>query len=137
MELVRGESLKAVLKREGKLNPRTINDWFSQILNGVEAAHKAGIVHRDLKPDNVLVSQSEARLCILDFGLAKLSEKELAGVTPPGTIMGTFGYMPPEQLRGEPADERSDLFAVGVIIYEALHGENRFAGTVIRNWFER
>ncbi|MDQ4123656.1 MAG: protein kinase [Acidobacteriota bacterium] len=131
MELVRGDSLKAVLKREGKLNLKTIANWFSQVLNGVEAAHKAGIVHRDLKPDNVLVSQNESgeeRLCILDFGLAKLSEKELAGVTTPGTIMGTFGYMPPEQLRGEPADERSDLFAVGVMIYEALHGEKPFRG---------
>jgi serine/threonine-protein kinase len=131
MELVPGESLKEVLKREGKLNLKTIGDWFSQILNGVEAAHKAGIIHRDLKPDNVLVSHTEAgeaRLCILDFGLAKLSEKELAGVTTPGTIMGTFGYMPPEQLRGEQTDERSDLFAVGVIIYEALHGEKPFRG---------
>jgi hypothetical protein len=131
MELVPGESLKEVLKREGKLNLKTIGDWFSQILNGVEAAHKAGIVHRDLKPDNVLVSQNEtgeARLCILDFGLAKLSEKELAGVTTPGTIMGTFGYMPPEQLRGEQTDERSDLFAVGVMIYETLHGEKPFRG---------
>ncbi|MGI8835104.1 MAG: serine/threonine protein kinase, partial [Pyrinomonadaceae bacterium] len=70
------------------------------------------------------------RLCILDFGLARLNEQEPAAhsVTVPGMVMGTFGYMPPEQLRGERTDERSDLFAVGVMIYEALYGEKPFRG---------
>jgi len=133
MELVCGESLGAVLKREGKLDLATVNGWFSQILEGVEAAHKAGIVHRDLKPENVFVSKNEtgdARLCILDFGLARLSETEFAAgnVTVPGTVIGTFGYMPPEQLRGEKVDERTDLFAVAVMIYEAIHGAKPFTG---------
>lgn len=133
MELFRGESLRQILEREGKLDARTIVSWFGQVLDGVEAAHRQGIIHRDLKPDNILVAQSAngaAHLCILDFGLARLNEQEFAAQsgTVPGTIMGTFGYMPPEQLRGEKTDERSDLFAVGVMIYEALHGEKLFRG---------
>ncbi|MDQ3042278.1 MAG: serine/threonine protein kinase, partial [Acidobacteriota bacterium] len=132
MELVRGETLSEVLKRKGKLDSETIVAWFGQVLDGVEAAHKAGIVHRDLKPDNIFVTRNEdetVRLCILDFGLARFNEHEFTdSVTVPGTIMGTLGYMPPEQLRGEKTDERSDLFATSVIIYEALHGEKPFAG---------
>ena len=134
MELVRGESLADLLKQKGNLDLPTTKEWFAQVLDGLEAAHKAGIIHRDLKPDNILVTQNDAggaRLCILDFGLARLSEAETAmaqSVTVPGTIMGTFGYMPPEQLRGEKTSEQSDLFAVGVMIYEALHGEKPFRG---------
>ncbi|MEP7039165.1 MAG: protein kinase, partial [Acidobacteriota bacterium] len=132
MELVKGETLSAVLRRKRKLDAETVGAWFGQVLDGLEAAHKAGIIHRDLKPDNVFVTQNEdgtARLCILDFGLARFNEHKFAdSVTVPGTVMGTLGYMSPEQLRGEKADERSDLFAVGVIIYESLHGEKPFAG---------
>ncbi len=132
MELVKGETLSEVLRRKGKLDSETIAAWFGQVLDGLEAAHKAGIIHRDLKPDNIFVTRGEdktARLCILDFGLARFNEHEFAdSVTVPGTVMGTLGYMPPEQLLGEKVDERSDLFAVGVIIYECLHGEKPFAG---------
>lgn len=134
MELVRGESLRQILKREGKLDFPALKEWFGQILDGVEAAHRAGIIHRDLKPENILVTKTEtgaARLCILDFGLAKSSEtkaSETSIVTSPGAIMGTFGYMSPEQLRGERAVQQSDLFAVGVMIYEALTGEKPFRG---------
>jgi hypothetical protein len=133
MELFRGESLRQVLEREGTLDPSTIVDWFGQVLDGVEAAHRQGIIHRDVKPDNILVSQTAsgaARLSILDFGLARLGDHDLTAqtVTVPGIVMGTFGYMPPEQLRGERADERSDLFAVGVMTYEALYGKKPFRG---------
>ncbi|HVG38245.1 MAG TPA: serine/threonine-protein kinase, partial [Pyrinomonadaceae bacterium] len=131
MELVRGETLRAVLARARRLDPDTAVAWFGQILDGVGAAHRAGVVHRDLKPENVLVSGDGAarRLRVSDFGLARAAEQDLAGsVTLPGTILGTFGYMSPEQLRGEPADERSDLFSVGVMLYEALSGEKPFRG---------
>ncbi len=132
MELVAGETLSEVLKRKGKLDAETVVAWFGQVLDGVEAAHKAGIIHRDLKPDNIFVTRNEdetVRLCILDFGLARFNEHEFTdSVTVPGTVMGTLGYMPPEQLRGEKVDERSDLFATGVIIYECLHGEKPFEG---------
>jgi len=132
MELVAGETLSEVLKRKEKLDAETVVAWFGQVLDGVEAAHKAGIIHRDLKPDNIFVTRNEdktVRLCILDFGLARFNEHEFTdSVTVPGTVMGTLGYMPPEQLGGEKVDERSDLFATGVIIYECLHSEKPFAG---------
>jgi eukaryotic-like serine/threonine-protein kinase len=132
MELVRGETLSEVLRRENKLDSATVAAWFGQVLDGVEAAHSSGVIHRDLKPDNILVTRTDdkaVRLCILDFGLARFNEHPLAeSVTMPGTVMGTLGYMAPEQLRGERADERSDLFAAGVIIYECLHGERPFVG---------
>lgn len=139
MELVRGNSLADFLKQRGKLDLPTVKMWFAQILDGLEAAHHSGIIHRDLKPDNILISQNETgdapRLCILDFGLARLNESESAAtqsITLPGTIMGTFGYMSPEQLRGDSTDERSDLFTVVVMIYEALHGEKPFHGKNFR-----
>lgn len=134
MELVGGESLSQIFKREGKLDLETVFKWFSQILDGVEKAHRSGIIHRDLKPDNIFVERDQSgdkRLCILDFGLARLNEMEIASpsnATMPGMIMGTLGYMSPEQLRGERADERADLFAVGVMIYEALFGEKPYRG---------
>jgi len=132
MELVAGETLSAVLKRKGKLDAKTVAEWFGQVLDGMDAAHKAGIVHRDLKPDNIFVTRNEdktVRLCILDFGLARFNESEFTdSVTAPGTLMGTLGYMSPEQLNSEKTDWRSDLFAAGVIIYECLHGEKPFAG---------
>jgi hypothetical protein len=133
MELFRGKSLRQILESEERVEAQTIVAWFAQVLDGVEAAHEQGIIHRDLKPDNILISRSAdgaPRLCILDFGLARLNEQGpgAQSVTVPGTVMGTFGYMPPEQLRGERTDERSDLFAVGVMIYEALYGEKPFRG---------
>ena len=133
MERLHGETLRQVLEREGRLTMETAARWFSQVLDGVEAAHRAGIVHRDLKPDNIFLARDEngagVRLRILDFGLARFTQPDIsqaASVTLPGTIMGTFGYMSPEQVRGEPTDERSDLFSVGVIIYEALSGSKPF-----------
>lgn len=85
-----------------------------------------------LTPDNGFVTRNEdetVRLCILDFGLARFSDLEFAAnMTVPGTVMGTLGYMPPEQLRGEQTDKTSDLFAASVMIYEALHGKRPFAG---------
>lgn len=142
MELVRGKSLRQILDRERILSPETVIEWFAQVLDGIEAAHQTGVVHRDLKPANIVVTQREAeptRLSILDFGLAH--EQELVeSVTVPGTILGTFGYMAPEQLLGERTDERGDLFAIAVMIYEALHAQRPFQGKtyqeLLRSMFE-
>jgi eukaryotic-like serine/threonine-protein kinase len=138
MELVEGETLGALLKRVGKLDPKQTAELFDQVLEGVAAAHAAGVVHRDLKPDNLLLThlrEGATQVKILDFGLAKLAHPERSeaswiseSVTMPGTVMGTFGYMSPEQLMGETADERSDIFAVGVMMSEALTGQPPFGG---------
>lgn len=141
MELVAGETLGATLRRERQLAPARAADLFEQILDGVKAAHAAGVVHRDLKPENVLLSTYEngrARVHLLDFGLAKLTQAlpadslsptAAAPVTTPGAIMGTFGYMSPEQLTGGAVDERSDLFSIGVMVVEAITGRRPFTGT--------
>ncbi len=139
MELVRGETLGARLKREGQLAPAVAADLFDQMLAGVGAAHDAGVVHRDLKPENILLEQQEdGRVCvhILDFGLAKLTQTvgvdsqspTAPPVTTPGAVVGTFGYMSPEQLTGGMVDERSDFFSLGVMIVEAVTGRRPFTG---------
>jgi len=131
-ELLEGETLR------GKLDGSTVTqrqavDWCLQIAKGLSAAHGKGVVHRDLKPDNVFVS-SDGHVKILDFGLAKrvdAGENEqtsapTGGHTEPGTVMGTMGYMSPEQVRGIPVDHRSDLFSFGAILYELLSGRKAF-----------
>jgi serine/threonine protein kinase/Tol biopolymer transport system component len=133
-ELLEGESLRQRLSG-GPLPVRTVTQFGLEILRGVTAAHEKGIVHRDLKPENAFVTTDE-RLKILDFGLAKLAERAPAGaavsqlttaaVTEMGTVLGTVGYMAPEQVRGETADHRSDVFAVGAMLYEMLTGRQAF-----------
>ncbi len=138
MELVRGETLGSILKREQRLAPAIAAEWLDQTLAAVGAAHQAGIIHRDLKPDNIFITHDEKRnqvVKVLDFGLAKViqydaaeSNSPTAQMTTPGTVMGTFGYMSPEQLMGTTVDERSDIFSVGVIAVEALTGHRPFGG---------
>ena len=108
-------------------------DYGVQIANGLQAAHEKGIVHRDLKPENVFLTR-EGRIKILDFGLAKLTQPEgsefgamtVTSATEPGVVMGTVGYMSPEQVRGERVDLRTDIFAFGAMLYEMLTGKPAF-----------
>jgi serine/threonine protein kinase len=135
-ELLEGEPLQAVLA-EGRLSKRRALDYAIQLAHGLAAAHEKGIVHRDLKPANVFVTK-EGRIKILDFGLAKLIQAKdgLPGRTnlsttqgtEPGAVLGTLGYMAPEQLRGRPVDARSDIFSFGAILYEMLSGKRAFQG---------
>ena len=134
-ELLEGEELREHLD-SGALPMRKAIDYARQIAAGLAAAHERGIVHRDLKPENIFVTK-DGRVKILDFGLAKLKPSRLAGgldteaptqkpLTDPGVIMGTVGYMSPEQVRGAAADHRSDIFSFGAILYEMLAGKRAF-----------
>ncbi len=135
-ELLEGETLRSALSG-GKLSQRKAIDYALQIAHGLAAAHEKGIVHRDLKPENLFVIK-DGRVKILDFGLAKLTHTEAGpevtslptatGGTEPGVVLGTLGYMSPEQVKGKPADARSDIFSFGAILYEMLSGQRAFRG---------
>src|SRR6059036_1533661 len=136
-ELLEGETLRERMAGAA-LPQRKAIDYALQTAHGLAAAHAKGIVHRDLKPDNLFVT-NDGRVKILDFGLAKLtatsdgtqSQTEVPTRkvnTDPGTVMGTMGYMSPEQLRGKTADHRSDIFSFGAILYEMLSGKRAFRG---------
>ncbi len=131
-ELLEGESLRAVLDR-GPLPQRKAIEYGVQIAQGLAAAHEKGIVHRDLKPENIFVTK-DGRIKILDFGLAKLAQAAeepngatlMTAGTAAGVVLGTPGYMAPEQVRGHAADARTDIFALGAVLYEMLSGSRAF-----------
>jgi predicted Ser/Thr protein kinase len=123
MEYLDGETLDALIKR-GPLPPEAAAGVAEQILQGLEAAHSAGTVHRDLKPSNIFV-MSDGLVKVADFGVARIDETD-TGLTQAGQVLGTLGYMSPEQVRGEQVDARADIFAVGVVLYEMLVGANPF-----------
>jgi serine/threonine protein kinase/Tol biopolymer transport system component len=139
-ELLEGESLRARI-RQSPVPPRKALDYAAQIARGLAAAHERNIVHRDLKPENLFITR-DGHVKILDFGLAKLAGPRVPSTTPagehdvtlpttptePGRLMGTVGYMAPEQVRGGSGDNRSDIFAFGVILYEMLSGVQPFRG---------
>src|SRR6476659_5711183 len=133
-ELLEGEELRDRLD-VGQIPLRKSIDYAQQIVSGLSAAHEKGIVHRDLKPENLLVTNDD-RVKILDFGLAKLRAAKLEAsssedatrraITSPGVVMGTVGYMSPEQVRGHATDYRSDIFSFGAILYEMVTGRRAF-----------
>ena len=124
-ELVAGEPLASVIER-GPLGVPKALEIATQIAEGLAAAHAAGIVHRDLKPANIMVTR-DGRVKILDFGLAlrqrTSQDSTTMHMTDEGTVLGTAGYMSPEQVRGETVDHRSDLFSFAVILYSPLPAE--------------
>jgi TolB-like protein/Tfp pilus assembly protein PilF len=132
-ELLEGETLRTLLE-QGSLSPQRTIDLSLQLVAGLTAAHGRGIVHRDLKPENVFVT-SDDHVKILDFGLAKHRQADATAaqtVTRPqttsGTVLGTVGYMAPEQVRGLEADHRADIFSTGAVMYEMLTGRRAFRG---------
>jgi eukaryotic-like serine/threonine-protein kinase len=139
MELVRGQSLSELLRARKRLPPDEAIRYALQMAEGFGKAHRAGIVHRDIKPGNIMISE-DGLIKILDFGLAKLSEPAAVPASGDGTLtvtealtavgatMGTVGYMSPEQAMGDHVDARSDVFSIGVVLYELLSGERPFRG---------
>jgi Tol biopolymer transport system component len=129
-ELVDGEALREIIKR-GPLAASKVIEIGGQVADALAAAHTAGIVHRDLKPENIMVTR-DGRAKVLDFGLAKQvvplagDETALLTRTTPGAVLGTAAYMSPEQARGAPVDARSDLFSLGIVLYECLAGTGPF-----------
>jgi hypothetical protein len=134
-ELLEGQTLREKMAA-GPLSQRRVTEYAIEMARGLAAAHEKGVVHRDLKPDNIFITKDN-RVKILDFGLAKQSSLEhsesaatMSGPSPtqPGTVMGTVGYMSPEQVRGQNVDHRSDIFSFGAILYEMLSGKRAFKG---------
>ena len=140
MELVRGEDLRRVLQREGRLEPARAAQILTAVCGAIEAAHQEGVLHRDLKPENILLPGGAVDAKVLDFGVAKLLDEPArrvdtstegpadmqSALTVAGTIIGTPAYMAPEQLRAAPPGPRTDVFALGVIAYEMLTGDLPF-----------
>ena len=133
-EFLEGEELRDRLDRQ-PIPIRRVTNYAEQIVSGLSSAHERGVVHRDLKPENLFITNDE-RIKILDFGLAKLRERQpmiegsedatRKAMTDPGVVMGTVGYMSPEQVRGSAVDHRSDIFSLGLILYEMITGRRAF-----------
>jgi eukaryotic-like serine/threonine-protein kinase len=127
VELLRGKSLRSVIKGEGRIAPRRAASYAWQALQGLSAVHDAGILHRDLKPANIMLEPSPGpvdRVVLIDFGFATFEGS--AKLTQQGTVVGSLTYIAPERLRGEPTDARADLYAMGVILFELLTGRPPF-----------
>lgn len=132
MERLYGSTWRASLREQGTIEPRTLRVWLNQLCDALVAAHAKGVVHRDLKPENIIIQQGDrTQLKVLDFGIAKLTsgQSDTDGTSASGMVIGTLGYMAPEQLAGKPVDVRADIFAVGVMTWEALCGSRPFQGT--------
>ncbi len=129
MEYLEGVTLKDLIRSKGALPLGVGLSIAKQMCHGLEAAHQGGVVHRDIKPQNMLIIPESGDLKIMDFGIARVSEvKEDSGLTTAGTVMGTPDYMPPEQAQGQPADFRSDIYSLGVVLFETFTGRLPFEG---------
>jgi len=137
MELVRGEDLRRVLQKEGRLDPRQAMRILTAVCDAIETAHRGGVLHRDLKPENILLPGVGVDAKVLDFGVAKVVADEAPApdrlqtsdqslLTTAGMIIGTPAYMAPEQFHGTALDGRTDVFSLGVVAYEMLTGELPF-----------
>jgi tetratricopeptide (TPR) repeat protein/TolB-like protein len=139
MEFVEGEDLRNFMLRKQKLSPGEAVEIIEQVCRALEAAHSAGVIHRDLKPQN-LMREKSGRILVMDFGLARTLEGD--GMTQTGALLGTMDYMSPEQALGKPIDQRSDIFAIGLIFYELLTRKMPYAAdsavaSLLRRTMER
>jgi serine/threonine protein kinase len=124
MELVEGESLRRIIKQQGPLTPSASAEIINQVCAALDEAHRNNIIHRDIKPDNIMVhvSANRLRVKVLDFGIAKMRDDTAGNLTQTGSILGTPHYMSPEQCLGEELDSRSDIYSLGIVLYEMLAG---------------
>lgn len=124
MELIEGRSLRQIISQQGPLPLPAVAEVISQICAALAEAHRQGIIHRDIKPDNIIVQDTPGglRIKVLDFGIAKLRDLAASNLTKPGHVMGTPRYMSPEHCMDEELDERSDIYSLGVVLYEMLCG---------------
>ena len=135
MEYVEGEDLRGLMQKKGKITPEEAVEIMQQTCRALEAAHSAGIIHRDLKPQNIMQDKT-GRILVMDFGLARTLEGD--GMTQTGALVGTMDYMSPEQALGKDLDQRSDLFALGLIFYELLTGKMPYkADSVVASLLKR
>lgn len=129
LELLRGRSLASLLKQSPRVPPRRAAGYAWQALQGLGATHAVGVLHRDLKPGNLMLEPTSGpieRVVVIDFGFAALDGS--TGLTRQGFVVGSLSYMAPERLRGEPPDPRSDLYSLGIVLYELLTGKRPFHG---------
>jgi len=133
MELLEGEDLQACLAREGRLSLATAASVLLPVCKGLRRAHELGIIHRDIKPSNVFLARQgeELTVKILDFGVARITHDLASPMTRTGTLLGSPGYMSPEQARGRRVDHRSDLWSLAVVLYECLTGRPPFVSQAI------
>src|SRR5882724_4229958 len=135
MEFVEGEDLRGLMQKKGRIAPLEAVEIMQQTCRALEAAHSAGIIHRDLKPQNIMRDKT-GRILVMDFGLARTLEGD--GMTQTGALVGTMDYMSPEQALGKDLDQRSDLFALGLIFYELLTGKMPYkADSVVASLLKR
>src|SRR5438445_1274128 len=126
MEYVRGHNLRTLLSEYGRLQPLQVVEIAAQVLSALDHAHGHGIVHRDVKPENILIAR-EGTVKVADFGLARaFADASISQAE--GTVTGTVQYLAPEQIQGAPADPRTDLYALGVVMFECLTGRSPFSG---------
>ena len=132
MELVEGETLRQIIKRQGPLTPTATAEILKQICAALDESHRRNIIHRDIKPDNIIVNTVAGilQVKVLDFGIAKLRDDVASSLTQTGGIVGTPHYMSPEQCLGEELDSRSDIYSLGVVLYEMLVGRVPFSSPV-------
>jgi len=125
MELVEGGTLRELLRERGPMPPHAVAAVLRPVLGGLGVAHRAGLVHRDVKPENVLISD-DGEVKLVDFGLVRATAE--AGITSTSVILGTAGYLSPEQVEGRPTGPRSDVYSTGLMAFELLTGTMPFAG---------
>lgn len=133
MEIVNGRTLRDIVRSDGPLSPRAAAELLLPVTHALQASHDAGIIHRDIKPANIMVTTTGA-IKVMDFGIARALDDSTSAMTQTAAVIGTAQYLSPEQARGKPADGRSDVYALGCVMYELVTGNPPFEGETPSPW---